>query len=292
MEISSKTMQLSELLITPEMAGEMLKLNISNRVMSKSSVNKYSELMKKGEWYLSHQAIAFADTNDGNEVLIDGQHRLAAVIQAGIPVKFTVIKHAVQTPYIDTSRNRNFIDNLNIFNGTKKYSTTMKGIINLLTQINKLNNLTQNERQYICDYYYETFLKVDDIYKKSVSKSGGYPLKTAFFLAYNDNYKVITSIEEKLNNYMYIFNTGNVSYDDEMGIYIKEMRDHYYLQNREFHKISISNSASYKRKTLTSIFLYSIECYLRNTRYIYSIDMESSLQKKVQKQLEIIKNVS
>jgi hypothetical protein len=292
MDLISKTMQLNEILITPELAEEMLKCNLCNRVMSKSSVNKYSDLMKKGEWYLSHQAIAFADSSDGKEVLVDGQHRLAAVIQAGIPVKFTVIKHAVQTPYIDTSRNRNFIDNLNIFNSTKKYSSTMKGIINLLMLVNKLKNLTQNERQNICDCYYETFIKIDVIYKKSATKSGGYPLKTALFLAYNENSKLITSIDEKLNNYMYIFNTGNVSYDDEMGIYIKEMRDHYYLQNREFNKISISNSVSFKRKTLTAIFLYSIECYLRNTRYLHSLDMEISMQKKVQKQLDIIKNVS
>lgn len=292
MELNDKPMQLYELLITPEMAEKMLEYNICNRVMSKSSVNKYSELMKKGEWYLSHQSIAFADTRDGTEVLVDGQHRLAAVIQAGIPVKFTVIKHAVQTPYIDTARNRNFIDNLNIFNGTKKYSATMKGIINLLMQINKFKNLTQNERQNICDYYYETFTKIDDIYKNSTTKSGGYPLKTALFISYNEHNRILTSIDEKLNNYMYIFNSGNVSHDDEMGYYIKEMRDHYYLQNREFYKVYTSNSASFKRKTLTSIFLYSIDSYLNESRYHHSLDMENSMQKKVLKQLHITKNVT
>jgi hypothetical protein len=292
MEVANNIMQLQEILITPVLAEEMLKCNLCNRAISKSSVYKYSELMKKGEWYLSHQAIAFADTSDGREVLVDGQHRLAAVIQAGVPIKFTVIKHAVQTPYIDTPRSRNFIDNLNIFNGTKKYTSTMKGIINLLMQINKKKTLTQNERQCICDYYYETFKKIDEIYKSSTTKSGGYPLKTALFITYNDNYKLSNSIDEKLKNYMYIFNTGNVSFDDEKGIFIKEMRDYYYLQNREFHKTANSNSISYKRKTLTSIFSYSIECYLKSSRYLYTMDMESSLQNKVAKQLDIINYVS
>lgn len=224
--------------------------------------------------------------------MIDGQHRLAAVIHAVIPVKFTVIKHAVQTPYIDTSRNRNFIDNLNIYNGTKKYTSTMKGILNLLSQINKSNNLTQNERQTLCDCYYGTFNKIDDIYKQSTTKSGGYPLKAALFIAYNEYHIVNPLTEEKLNNCIYILNTGNVSFDDEMGVYIKEMRDHYYLQNREFNKASISNSVSYKRKILTSIFLYSIECYIRETRYLHTIDMEDMLLRKIKKQLDIINHVN
>lgn len=290
MDITSKTtMQMQEEIITPERATELLKRNTCNRVMSKSAVRKYSTLMKKGEWYLSHQAIAFADTEDGSEVLVDGQHRLAAVVQAGIPVTFMVIRHAIQTPYIDTARNRSFIDNLNIFNGTKKYTPTMKAIINLLAQINKISNMTQRERQIFCDYYFETFEKVDQIYKRSTTKSGGYPLKAALFIVYNEHNQRDSILQEKLNNYMYIFNTGNVSNGDDRGIYIKEMRDHYYLQNREFSRIASSNSASYKRKVLTSIFLYSIECYLMNNRYIHSLDMESSMKRKIEKQMKIIK---
>ena len=183
----NKSMELSEVVITPELATKLLEYNTCNRALSKSVVKKYADMMKKGEWYFSHQSIAFSDTEDGLEVLVDGQHRLYAVIQSGVAVKFTVIRHALQTPYIDTARNRNFIDNLNIFTGTKKYTTTMMGIINLFTHINKKSYLTQNERQYFCDYYYDTFTKVDQIYKRSGKKNGGYPLKAAIFIAYNEN---------------------------------------------------------------------------------------------------------
>lgn len=287
--VNRTTMQMKVETITPEQAIELLKSNTSNRVMSKSAVRKYAALMKKGEWYLSHQAIAFADTEDGSEVLVDGQHRLAAVVQAGIPITFTVIRRAIQTPYIDTARNRSFIDNLNIFNSTKKYTPTMKAIINLLAQIDKISNMTQRERQLFCDFYFDTFEKVDQIYKRSSTKSGGYPLKAALFLVYNEHSQRDPLLQEKLNNYMYVFNTGNVSNGDDGGIYVKEMRDHYYLQNREFNRFNTSNSASYKRKILTSIFLYSIECYILNNRYIPAIDMESSLKRKVEKQMKVIK---
>ena len=161
-------------------------------------------------------------------------------------------------------------------------------ILNLLTSIGKIKNLTQADRQQFCDHYYETFINVDSIYTSSKTKSGGCPLKTAIFLAMNEN-KNKTNLKEKLENYMYIFNTGNLSYDNDYGNYVKEMRDHYYLQNREFNKIYSSNSNTVKRRKLTSIFLYSIECYLNDRRYISSIDMEDRLYKKVEKQMEVIK---
>jgi hypothetical protein len=284
-----KTVELKELIITPEIAQEMLEFNTCNRPLSKNTVTKYAGMMRLGEWYFSHQSLAFAEDEGGKLLLVDGQHRLAAIVQSGVSLKFSVIYHAVQTPYIDATRNRSFIDNLNICNKTSRYNKTMMGIFNLVMSINKVRDITQAERQLFCDFYYETFSKVDDIYKTSKTKSGGCPLKTALFLAINENlYK--SDLKERLQNYMYIFNTGNVSIDDEYGEYVKEMRDHYYVQNREFTQINSLNSSSIKRKKLLSIFLYSIESYINERKYISSIDMEDRLHKKIEKQMEIIKN--
>jgi hypothetical protein len=281
-------MELQEIEITPKMAQEMLEYNTCNRPLSKNTVIKYAGMMKLGEWYLSHQSIAFTEDEKGRLVLVDGQHRLAAVIQSGVPVKFSVIYHAIQTPYIDTVRNRTFIDNLNICNKTAIYTKTMMGIFNLIISINNIRNSTQAGRQKFCDQYYNTFQIVDNIYKKSKTKSGGCPLKTALFLAINENhYK--NDLQEKLEDYMYIFNTGNVSIDDEYGDYVKEMRDHYYVQNREFATLNSLYSSSIRRKKLTSIFLYSIESYINGRKYISSIDMEDRLHKKIEKQIEVVK---
>lgn len=281
-------MDLKEITLTPEIAQDMLNYNTCNRPMSRNTVAKYARMMKQGEWYLSHQAIAFADDENGKQILVDGQHRLAAVIQSGASIKTTVIYHAIQTPYIDTVRNRTFIDNLNIYNKTSQYTRTMMSILNLLMSINKVRNITQFERQRFCDYYHETFQLVDIIYKSSKTKSGGCPLKTALFISINEN-KNKSRIKDCLENYMYIFNTGNVSIDDDYGEYIKEMRDHYYVQNREFTQVYSGHSASLRRKKLTSIFLYSIESYINNRKYISSIDMEDRLHKKIERQMEIIR---
>lgn len=280
-------MELKEIVLTPEIAQDMLSYNTCNRPLSRNTVAKYARMMKQGEWFLSHQAIAFTEDDNGKQILVDGQHRLAAVVQSGTTIKTTVIYHAIQTPYIDTIRNRTFIDNLNICNKTSHYTRTMMSILNLLMSINKIRNLTQLERQRFCDNYHETFQLVDIIYKLSKTKSGGCPLKTAIFLSINEN-RNKNNIKDILENYMYIFNTGNVSVDDDYGEYIKEMRDHYYAQNREFSQVYSGYSASLRRKKLTSIFLYSIESYINNRKYISSIDMEDRLLKKIERQMEII----
>ena len=73
--------------ITPEMAKDMLERNMkNNRRVSKETVMRYARIMKAGGWNLTHQGIAF----DTNGKLIDGQHRLHAIVQANVPVELLV----------------------------------------------------------------------------------------------------------------------------------------------------------------------------------------------------------
>lgn len=57
-----------------------------NRTINKTLVDSYASDMVRGRWGLSHQGIAFDE--DGR--LLDGQHRLWAVVKAGIPVMMIV----------------------------------------------------------------------------------------------------------------------------------------------------------------------------------------------------------
>lgn len=66
--------------ITPKMAEQLLARNHVNRPLNESNVNSFCEILKRGEFMLSHQGIAI-DTNDW---LRDGQHRLTAIIRTGI----------------------------------------------------------------------------------------------------------------------------------------------------------------------------------------------------------------
>jgi hypothetical protein len=71
--------------ITPEMALLILGLNTHNRPVQSLTVDRYRDLITDGKWRLSIEAIGFS--YDG--VLINGQHRLLAIIEAGIPVAMT-----------------------------------------------------------------------------------------------------------------------------------------------------------------------------------------------------------
>ena len=72
--------------ITPALASDYLAGNSINRPLRKRVVERYADDMKKGRWEITHQGIAV--DNDGT--LLDGQHRLHAVIKAGVPVKMMV----------------------------------------------------------------------------------------------------------------------------------------------------------------------------------------------------------
>lgn len=66
--------------ITPELAAEMLNYNVGNRPISNSTVERYSNMMKSGDWKLTYEPIIFSDAL----TLRDGQHRLQACVTSGM----------------------------------------------------------------------------------------------------------------------------------------------------------------------------------------------------------------
>lgn len=98
--------------ITPKKAQEMLAANTSNRPLSTPVLRSFAEAMQRGDWQVTHQGIAF----DTNGVLVDGQHRLAAVIEADIPVEMTVFTDVPPDTFavLDTGKRRNAADALAI----------------------------------------------------------------------------------------------------------------------------------------------------------------------------------
>ena len=66
--------------ITAALATEWLEGNTHNRPINDRCVGDMARDIKNGKWHLTHQGIAF----DKAGVLIDGQHRLYAVVEAGM----------------------------------------------------------------------------------------------------------------------------------------------------------------------------------------------------------------
>lgn len=74
------------MVITPAMAQEFLLKNTKNRPIKKERVEKYVAQMRKGLWAVQNDDICF--DWDGN--LLNGQHRLSAIIKHGKPVEMGV----------------------------------------------------------------------------------------------------------------------------------------------------------------------------------------------------------
>ena len=78
--------QIEALTITPAMESQWLKSNTHNRPARKAHVARLANEMVKGNWQLNGETIKF----DTWGRLIDGQHRLMAIIEASQPLTMHV----------------------------------------------------------------------------------------------------------------------------------------------------------------------------------------------------------
>lgn len=73
--------------VTPAMADAWIsECNSHNRKLVDAHVDRLAREMKAGRWRLTHQGIAFST----NRVLLDGQHRLWAIVLSGVTVPLRV----------------------------------------------------------------------------------------------------------------------------------------------------------------------------------------------------------
>lgn len=76
------------MLVTPEIAKKWLERNHEDqRTISAAAVEAIANDIRRGAWRLTHQAIAF----DAESRLIDGQHRLSAIMAAEEPAYLLVV---------------------------------------------------------------------------------------------------------------------------------------------------------------------------------------------------------
>lgn len=90
--------------VTPADAKKWLANNDGNRHISEQTVKGYVMAMRRGEWILTGDPIKFSP--EGR--LLDGQHRLQAVIEYDKPVQFHIAENVPDEAFtvIDTGKNR------------------------------------------------------------------------------------------------------------------------------------------------------------------------------------------
>jgi hypothetical protein len=74
--------------VTPAMATRWLEANTRNRPVQQRRVDQYTRDMQAGNWYLSNDAVAFSTTGQ----LLNGQHRLWAIIESERTVQLLVVR--------------------------------------------------------------------------------------------------------------------------------------------------------------------------------------------------------
>jgi len=111
--------------ISPEMAAAYLALNTHNRPLVKNRVETISNDITEGNYIFNGESIKFSATDQ----LLDGQHRLAAVVKAGKPIDSIVIRglDAVAQDTVDTGARRT-LGNVLALRGESYVNTLAAGI--------------------------------------------------------------------------------------------------------------------------------------------------------------------
>jgi hypothetical protein len=99
-------------LVGPDLAKEWLEGSAPNRALSLRAVDRYADDMRAGRWLMNGQPVIF--NREG--ALIDGRHRLSAILLAGVEVTLLVVRGVEQAAFttMDSGRSRSIGDVLSI----------------------------------------------------------------------------------------------------------------------------------------------------------------------------------
>lgn len=116
--------------IDPARAEKILDTNTKNRKLSSGNVTKLAEQMTAGLWNFDGTPIRIDDKGD----LIDGQHRLWAVVESGITLPFLVVRGVDEKAMatMDTGKSRSFADILTLEDRTLTSTNNLAAVAGVL----------------------------------------------------------------------------------------------------------------------------------------------------------------
>jgi hypothetical protein len=135
--------------ITPTLAKAYLEKNTNNRPLNLSHVKYLAASMSSGQWRITHESIAF----DQDDKLIDGQHRLSAVVSSGATVQISVTRGCDSSTFavINDGQRRSASDALSIAgekNAARLAAIVAVAIRGAETSLNK----RAVSRQTVCEF--------------------------------------------------------------------------------------------------------------------------------------------
>lgn len=165
-------MEFKKILVTPSLAAQYLEANISNRRIRENTVSRYVKDILNGRW---KQDTGECIKISKNGVILDGQHRLAAVVKSKTAVFFHIafdvddsvfsvldtgsVRNASDCFKIKGIKNETVLPSIMSFYYALKKGTTVKGI-------QKNDKMTNDE---LIDEYYKDVNKWQIVAQKSLT---------------------------------------------------------------------------------------------------------------------------
>lgn len=145
--------------ITPVIAKKMLEGNTDNRKLRKFRVEQYADAIKRGMWDIQNDAITIAKSGR----LLNGQHRLTAIVEADTAVQCLVLRGVDESTYssIDAGLSRNLNDALLQAAGQGVNVSHISPIAKMMVafdcglNIYDTNAMALVQRQDVVDYYHK-----------------------------------------------------------------------------------------------------------------------------------------
>lgn len=150
------------------MASKILKKNTNNRPVSDGTVKRYAKAMKDGKWHFNGEPIIIAS----DDSLLDGQHRLQAIIASGLPQPMIMVKGVNKNAYktIDVGKKRSAADALATYD--KDYTKHRAIIAAAITTISHFKNWSYDEHARSNVMYHEDVIDFLEKNKKLLKSVG------------------------------------------------------------------------------------------------------------------------
>ena len=247
------------MVISPKVAESLLEGNTNNRHISWNHVTSLAEAMKRGEWRLTHQPIAVSQTGR----LLDGQHRLWAVIESQVSIESFVANNVDESTFdcLDIGKKRSVTD---VLGGDKR-------VVETVTAIARIYHGTAG----ITPQYVKTFMQVFadlaiELYQCAPSNSRGLtsaPVRAAAVVRMlNGTHKDYAKEQYRAMSTRDYTSMSPIVQSLVRQIELKKMRiDYWDLTSRAYHAFSATHKDTGKLQIKnTAVHIEEIRKTIRN----------------------------
>lgn len=200
--------------VTPEVAATWLRLNRSNRPLRKQTIERLAKMMTRGEFKADHPDHVMFDEQGW---LINGQHRLHAIVRSQTTQEMRVLRHVPRemAHVIDIGIRRTIEDSVWIANGEKVDRLGLKLLTRFAgggwVQTSGSLPYTREELIAIYDKYHEALTKVANLFLEKKQGSARAAIRAAVARAWVAR----TSDRKRIGEFIDTLCTGHYQDADE-----------------------------------------------------------------------------